>query len=129
MNVARIPMPDPSSSSSSSGARLLARFPAAVQAAHASFVAHRDLEAADHVVLAVLRDHLPADSPHRAAETLPDESRLVEDLGLDSLTIAEVVFFVEDLYRVRIPQNELEQLARVGDLRRYLRVRLGSDAG
>lgn len=105
-------------------ARALARFPAEIRSAHTCFVATGDLQAADDVLLAVVRDHLPKSSKAQPDTPLPDESRLIEDLGFDSLAVAEVVFFIEDLYQVRIPQRELLELRRIGDLRAYLRARL-----
>lgn len=106
----------------------LAQFPEEVQEAHARFVATGDAAAADFVLTAVLIEHLPQASRPQDGLTLPEDARLMEDLGLDSLTIAEVVFFLEDLYRLRIPQEHLDRLLRVRDLRVYLRTRLESSA-
>lgn len=103
----------------------LADFPASVQADHAAFLATGDLAAADRVILAIVMDHIPDKSPSKG--TLPaDDQRLVEDLGFDSLALAEVVFFVEDVYQLRINQDELGHLATVGQLRAYVRDHLQS---
>lgn len=101
----------------------LARFPAEVRADHAAFLARRDLAAADRVMLAILADHVPEKSPLKGT-TLTDDQRLIEDLTFDSLAMAEVVFFVEDVYQVRINQADLMQISTVGDLRNYLRQHL-----
>jgi acyl carrier protein len=118
-----------SSSSTPTGIRALAHLPAEIQTAHAQFLATGEVEAADRVLLAIVREHIPHSRQPAAGIELHDESRLIEDLGFDSLAIAEVVFFVEDLYRVRIPQDQLLRLTRVGDLRAYLRTRLQTGTG
>lgn len=104
--------------------RALARFPKVIQDAHASYLATGDAEAADQVLLAVLHEHLPSAAKTLAPATLQDDQRLIEDLGFDSLAVAEVVFFLEDLYGVKIAQEHLMKLQRVGDLRCYLRSQL-----
>src|SRR5690606_11625427 len=100
-------------------------FPAGVRTDHAAFLQHRDLDAADRVVCAVIVNHLP-DQSAPPAGGLRDEHKFISDLGFDSLAIAEVVFFLEDLYRVRINQQDLQRIATVGDLRAYVRRELAT---
>ena len=104
---------------------LLQAFPAAVRADHQAFLATGDLTAADRVVLAIVLDHIPEKSPLHG-QPVTDRQHLIADLQFDSLALAEVVFFVEDLYRVRINQTELSHLQTVGDLRRYVHQRLAA---
>jgi acyl carrier protein len=49
-----------------------------------------------------------------------DGLRLVEDLGVDSLTMMEVVALVEDVFRVSIKGWELQDLRTLGDFRRFI---------
>lgn len=114
----------PPSSSTPAGPGALARFAPEIQAAHARFLATGDLQSADRVLLAIVRDFLPKKSGLAPGAPLPDDSRLIEDLGFDSLAIAEIVFFLEDLYQVRIAQSQLIELRCIGDLRNHLRTRL-----
>ena len=102
----------------------LARFPVGIQAAYNRFCAEGDAAAADQVLVAVILDFVPKSHRTQVVPPLADEARLFEDLGFDSLAVAEVVFFLEDLFRVRIPQEHLLQLRQVGQLRAYLRERL-----
>lgn len=102
---------------------VLAHFSREVQAAHVRFMATGDILAADAVVLAIVQAHLPARMLRRT-RTLTDDHRMVEDLGLDSLATAEVVFLVEDLYRIRIRQSDLHRIATIGDLRAFIRKEL-----
>lgn len=102
----------------------LASFPPAVREAHARWLAARDPAALDSVVLAIVAHHRPG--PARPAEpaALADSDRLVADLGFDSLALAEIVFFIEDLYRVTISNADLATLVTVADLRAYVRARI-----
>ena len=100
----------------------LGSFPAGVRTDHAAFLQHGDLDAADR---AVIVNHLP-DQSAPPAGGLRDEHKFISDLGFDSLAIAEVVFFLEDLYRVRINQQDLQRIATVGDLRAYVRRELAT---
>ena len=45
------------------------------------------------------------------------ESRLREDLGVDSLAVAELVFLLEDLLAVTISDVELREVTTLDDLR------------
>jgi len=74
------------------------------------------------VVLAMVREYLPkpSDAP------IADEQRLVEDLGYDSLAVAEVVFAFEDLFGLRIETSEIAQISTVGSLRAFIERKLGA---
>ena len=114
-----------SSSTTSTPHRLLARFPSEIQAAHDTYLTTKAFAAADQVLIAVLLEHMPKEQKEaQGSQPIPDEARLMEDLGFDSLAVAEVVVFVEDHYQVRDPQDRLLEMRKVGDLRAYLRQQL-----
>ena len=46
-----------------------------------------------------------------------------DDLGADSLDLFELVMALEDEYNIKIPAEELTELATVGDVIEYLRGR------
>jgi acyl carrier protein len=102
---------------------LVRHFPAEVREAFTRFRTLRQPADADQVVLAVVLDHVP-DKSRRAALTLADEHRLIEDLGFDSIAITEMVFFLEDLFQVRIGNEEILRVRTVGDLRAFIREKL-----
>ncbi len=97
----------------------LARFPAGVSDAFAHFLATGDSDALDTVLCAVVRDFLPKKNS-AAASPLPGNARLIEDLGFDSLAIAEIVFFMEDLFSIKISNAEIEQVRTIGELRAFV---------
>ena len=52
--------------------------------------------------------------------SLSDETRLQEDLGIDSITIAEVVFLLEEIFEIEINNQELMEITTVGQLREFI---------
>lgn len=84
-----------------------------------------EAEALDEVVLAVVRDFIPK-SVIVAPGPLPEESRLRADLAFDSLALSEVIFFLEDLFGVRINNEEIMGVRTVGHLRQFLRKKIAS---
>ena len=106
----------------------LLRFPADVLAAYQTFRTSRDAAALQVVVFAAIRDFMPRSSAHSRTETLRAEQRLIEDLGFDSLAVAETVFFFEDLFRVTIKNEELVALRTVGELCDFVARRLREQA-
>lgn len=94
----------------------LTRFPAEVRDAYRSFRATGDEAALRVVVLAAVRDFMPRNSAKARAEPLRTEERLIEDLGFDSLAVAETVFFFEDLFKVTIKNEDILALHTVGEL-------------
>jgi len=49
-----------------------------------------------------------------------DDLRLIEDLGIDSLTMMEIVILVEDVLQVSINNDELRNLRTVGDVKMFI---------
>jgi hypothetical protein len=79
----------------------------------------------DGVVMAMLRDH----SPRRnfpAPGANHGGLRISEDLGLDSLAVTEMVFFAEDLFEIRITNQEIAEVRTVDDLRQFIRRKVAS---
>lgn len=61
-----------------------------------------------------------ADSLGVDADTITEASSFKEDLGADSLDLFELVMALEEEYGVEIPTEDLEQIATVGDVIKYL---------
>jgi|GEM_PF-4645241 len=49
-----------------------------------------------------------------------DEAIIKDDFGIDSLTLAEIVFYTEDLLSIRIPNEDVAVLVSIGNLKSYL---------
>ncbi|HVU35895.1 MAG TPA: acyl carrier protein [Opitutaceae bacterium] len=98
----------------------LRHLPAPARAAFERFQADGDVAALDPVVFAILEDYIPQ-SPDRALSEFPPHTRLIEDLGFDSLAITELVFFTEDLFGITIANEEILRVRTIDDLRLFVR--------
>jgi len=49
-----------------------------------------------------------------------DDLRLIEDLGIDSLTMMEIVILVEEILQMSINNDELRNLRTVGDVKTFI---------
>ncbi len=106
----------------------LAKFPSAVRSAHAHFLATGDVSSLDTVVVAVVLDHQPSVARKPEAEPPADSARLIDDLGFDSLALAEIVFFLEDLYKLTITNEELKNVTTMGEIRAFVRSKVAEAA-
>lgn len=53
-------------------------------------------------------------------EDIKDTSNFIEDLGADSLCIAELIYNMEDHFKVKIPTEKIRKLKTVKDIMDYL---------
>ena len=53
-----------------------------------------------------------------------DDTRLAEDLGLDSLSLLEMVFSIEGVLKIHIENEELKEIRTIGKLNQFLHDKL-----
>jgi acyl carrier protein len=97
--------------------------PAPARAAFARFQTTGNPAELDPILFAILEDYIPHRPTVPLAE-LPGRTRLVDDLGFDSMAITEVVFFTEDLFGITISNEEIVQVRSLDDLRGFIRRKL-----
>lgn len=54
------------------------------------------------------------------AEEMTMETRIVDDLGADSLDVVEMLMTVEDEFEIEIPDSVIEDLKTIGDVVEYI---------
>lgn len=96
--------------------------PATVEAALA-FRATGDAQFIPAVIMGIFERFVPPEQRARLAGD-SDGLRVIEDLGLDSLTMMEVVMLVEEVTRTKIENEELRGLVTLGDIKTFVDCRV-----
>lgn len=76
----------------------------------------------------VIRGVLARDLQEERIGALPaatDASRLIEDIGMDSFGMIEVVMTAEEVLGIAISNEEMKRIATLGELKSFLTVKLG----
>jgi 3-hydroxyacyl-[acyl-carrier-protein] dehydratase len=111
-------MPSPESREQAM-ARALRRCSAETVAAAMRFQQARDPSDLAVVVHGVLSRDLPEDRVH-ALEAATNDSRLIEDLGMDSFGLFEVAMTAEEVFGISIENEEMKRLATIGQLKEFV---------
>ena len=101
----------------------LTGFPPAVVDAYLAFAETGDLALLDNVVLGVLQFYL-AKPPVLPLGTMPGATRIIADLGCDSLTMIDVMFLAESLLGIKLADDELVKIETLDELRAHFRGRM-----
>ncbi|MBQ7880496.1 MAG: acyl carrier protein [Clostridia bacterium] len=56
----------------------------------------------------------------KKVEDVTLQSRLIEDLGADSLDIVELLMMLEDEYGITIPDQDAMKLSTIGDIVKFM---------
>jgi 3-hydroxyacyl-[acyl-carrier-protein] dehydratase len=70
-------------------------------------------------------EHAARDNLARAGDNL----RLVEDLGIDSLTMLEIVFLAEEVLEISIENEEVRTLRTVREVKQFIASKLRAGSG
>src|ERR1017187_5481384 len=71
------------------------------------------------VVIGVIERYVEPDLRTKLKDA-DDDLRLIDDLGIDSLTMMEIVILVEDVLQMSINNDELRNLRTVGDVKTFI---------
>ncbi len=63
---------------------------------------------------------LIAEKLSKKPEDITDKSKLVEDLGADSLDIVELIMAFEDEFNINLPDEEVAKLVTIKDIVTYI---------
>jgi len=120
-----MPVPPPLLEKSSEDIREeLAGFPDETIDSVMRFRENGEVETLGEVVLRVIEYYLPREKQQSLLE-LPETTRLFDELGADSLLLAEVAFKLEELFGVPIDLQSGQPPETLGDLLGFLREKLG----
>ncbi len=54
------------------------------------------------------------------ADKINEKSRIIEDLGADSLDMIEMLMALEEEFGITVPDEDAEKLKTVGDIAKYI---------
>jgi acyl carrier protein len=120
------PVPPPSAEPDQNPREKLGRLPAAALGSYDEFMKTGSEQALGVLVAEVLKYCLAKNLDRTSDVRWVDDARLVEDLGFDSLATIETVFFFEDLFQISVSNEEIAKVKTLGDLRRFVRGKLGA---
>src|SRR2546423_13466603 len=106
----------------------LAGFPPQITEHYIAFATMGASANLDIVVLGMLHFYL-AKRPESPLTDLPGTTRLREDLGVDSLTMIDLLFLTESVFDLKLAEDELGRITTLDELRRHFRERLGHACG
>ena len=98
---------------------LLKRCPVGTYEAALSFRKEKNISQVEKIVMGIIDRHLEPEQREILSNS-DDTLRMYEDLGMDSLTMLEVVMLVEQTLEVSIDNEELRELRTIGDVKAYL---------
>ena len=100
-------------------AEKLRHLPPEAQAAFIRFQISFQARDLDPVIFAILDDFIPQ-KPETALAAHPGDTRLMDDLGFDSIAITETIFFTEELFGITISNEEILQVRTLDELRHFI---------
>lgn len=90
--------------------------PEKLRSALLSYVNSKDEKDLDILIKEALADFATEELPG----TLTDSTNFIEELGLDSLSITEFIFFFEDVFNLQISNEDLIEIRTIGSMKRFL---------
>lgn len=78
-----------------------------------------DLGEVPTVVYGVIERHLPAENTRDLSQA-GDATKLIEDLGIDSLTMLEIVLSIEETTGISVENEELREIATLGQVKEFI---------
>lgn len=96
-------------------------------AAALRFQQTRSIADVQPVILGLIEREMPEDSAQDIA-TAPGDTRLIEDLGLDSLGLMEAVMAAEEVFGITIENQDLRRIATLEELNGFVEAKLATAA-
>lgn len=100
--------------------KLMAGMPRSASDAALRFRDSRDFAHLEGLIAEAIQIYRPKNYTRESA-AFPPESRLREDIGLDSLSLAEMAFMFDDLFGIPIETREVAGIVTLGQLSDFLR--------
>ncbi|MEM9227211.1 MAG: phosphopantetheine-binding protein [Verrucomicrobiota bacterium] len=96
--------------------------PETIEAAMA-FRKNADSSQVPTIIMGILERVMEPDERPKLKEG-NDDTRINEDLGIDSLTMVEVIMMVEETLDITVDNDELRELSTIGDVKSFIAKKL-----
>ncbi len=80
------------------------------------------------IVYGIIERHLAPEN-NRSLADAGDDTRLIEDLGIDSLTLLEIVLSIEETIKISIENEELREIRTLGEVKAFITRKLARQEG
>ena len=105
----------------------LKRCPAGTLEAAVAYRASGDNSGVPTIILGIIERFIEPDFRPKLSQENVDGLRLMEDLGVDSLTMMEIVILVEEVVGINFENEELKDLRTIGDVKTYMSCKISGD--
>ena len=78
-----------------------------------------DLAEIPAVVYGIIERHLPAENTRDLSQA-GEDTKLIEDLGIDSLTLLEIVLSIEETTGISVENEELREISTLGQVKDFI---------
>lgn len=88
----------------------------------------RDPKEVPTIIYGIIDRHMPPESPKKLADA-DDSTELVQGLGVDSLTMLEIVLSIEETLGISVDNEELRSIHTLGDVKSFIARKLSGAGG
>ncbi|WP_309398108.1 acyl carrier protein [Cerasicoccus maritimus] len=85
-----------------------------------------DVSQAPVVIIGIIQRFCEPEVRPKLKEAGADDLQIMDDLGLDSLTMVDVVMLVEESLDITIDNSELADLQTIGDVKKFVSAKLSA---
>ena len=78
------------------------------------------------IVYGIIERHMPPESPMKLSDA-GDSTELIKDLGVDSLTMLEIVLSIEETLGISIENEELRSIRTLGEVKNFIARKLSGE--
>ena len=84
-----------------------------------TFNKNKDLSLVPTIVFGIIERFLESDG-REALSNATNSTRLREDLGIDSLTMLEIVVTIEQTFQIKVGDENLKSFLTIGDIKSFI---------
>ena len=84
----------------------------------------KDTNLVPTIVIGIIERFLEAENKNKLKEENFENYHLINDFGIDSLVMVEIVMTIEEVLEISIPNEDLVDISTIQDIKNYIHKRL-----